>query len=159
MSIAGKRKSTIGVGHDGAIKQDNGAPVYTHHSPAIARGMEAQTHTRATLGKPPKPKGYSIGIHNGMRTVNRATGEFVDSGHLAAYDSNSGNPLNSGPPRGKRLTVPAPVPGQRSRIQPMNADAMRELSRQVMAEAYSVAEPDHPSKLGIGVLPSATTEK
>lgn len=36
-----------------------------HHGPAQARAIEAAQHDKATLGKPPKPKGYPIYLTHG----------------------------------------------------------------------------------------------
>jgi hypothetical protein len=80
------------------IKQ---API--HHTPGAARILEAAEHGAkpVCIGKAPKPKGYAIYLHSGTPGQN--------------YDSNPANPLNSGPPIGKRLAPVMPSTGMRSR--------------------------------------------
>jgi hypothetical protein len=166
------------VGHDGKSKAfaKAGEPALAaHHGPAIARGMEAQQHTTATLGKAPKPKGYPVSVHNGMATRSRNSGAFELGGHLASYDANPANPLNAGAPAGKRLTPAAPVPGQRSRITDTlhagsvgenhargkgNTADMHELGAAILREA--TCAPDDAQALAswaIGTLPEVVGSK
>jgi hypothetical protein len=61
-------RNKIGHGHDGrmnALARPGEASHDVHHTPAIARGMEPQQHTNATLGKPGKAKGYAVPPHPG----------------------------------------------------------------------------------------------
>ena len=65
-----------------------------NHTVPPARGMEAAEHGAkpVCLGKAPKPKGYPIQIHSGMRSTNRNTGTSEWGGHGASYDANSSQP-------------------------------------------------------------------
>ncbi|HUI12985.1 MAG TPA: hypothetical protein VL048_05890 [Xanthobacteraceae bacterium] len=145
-----KRLKT-GVGHDGrmnAIARPGEAIHDVHHTPALARNQEAQQHTNATLGKPGKPKGYAVSLHNGMTEQQR---KMTGMGHpmAGAPDAASANPLDPTVP-GKRLTPVQPVPGMRSRSNDSlggskpgenhmrgkpDVDAMRSLGAAVLAEA------------------------
>ena len=44
-------------------------PGKVHHVPAPSRGMEAQQHDKAILGKPAKAKGYPVAVHDAMHHV------------------------------------------------------------------------------------------
>jgi len=117
------------------------------HTVPIARGVEAAEHGTKPhcLGKPPRPKGYPIYFHDG--TAGRG------------YDSNPGNPLNAGPPIGKRLAPPMLSPGMRSRT---NEDQFRatlaDLGKLVLDEAGNNSAGDDRRALGIGSLPTAVRE-
>lgn len=145
-----------------------------HHTPAIARGMEAQQHTNATLGKPGKPKGYAVPPHNGMHTRSRDGGVHLGGDALSRATADPSNPLG-GAPRGKVLTPVQPVPGQRSRTSDTlhsgapgqnhargkpNVDAIRGLGAAILAEAFANSAPDDPQAHGYGVgsLPDAVNE-
>lgn len=125
----------------------------------LARGMEARTHTTATLGKAPKPKGYPIVIHDGMRSTNRNTGTSEWGGHGASYDANPANPLNAGPPQGKRLTPVQPSPGMvrqtnSDKVQPSLADE----STRVLNEAGAARGSDQFDRARFGTLPDTVNE-
>ncbi len=69
------KRNTTGIGPDGksnASARKGEAILTPHHGPALTRNQEAQQHTRATLGKAPKPKGYEISIHDGMSDRQKA---------------------------------------------------------------------------------------
>lgn len=127
----------------------------------LARGMEANEHGERPhcLGKPPKPKGYPIQIHSGMRSTNPNTGTSEWGGYGASYDSNPGNPLNSGPPRGKVLSPVQPSPGMRSRT---NEDQFREtladLGKLVLDEASKARGSDRGDRARFGTLPETAEE-
>jgi len=152
----------------------------------LARGMEAAEHGTKPhcLGTPGKAKGYPVQIHDGMRSTNPHTGASEWGGHGASYDANAANPLNAGPPRGKRYTETKPVPGQRSRINDpvgggvvvngrnpahdaamLNADQLlrnsQQLAEQVLFEAANARGTDASDRavLGVGRLPDAVTEE
>ena len=127
----------------------------------LARGMEAADHGTKPhcLGKPPKPKGYPIQIHDGMRSTNARTGTSEWGGHGASYDANPANPLNAGPPQGKRRVPPMPSPGMRSRtnegtVKPSMADE----SARILNEAAAAPGSDAGDRARFGTLPSAVTE-
>jgi hypothetical protein len=148
-----------GHGHDGrmnAIARPGEATLDVHHGPAMSRGIEAQQHTRATLGKPPKAKGYNVAPHSGMHTRSRQGDAFRGGDDLSRATANPSNPLG-GPPPGKVLTPVQPVPGQRSRTndaphggQPgenhargkPDVAALRALGGAVMAEAFADSASD-----------------
>lgn len=185
MSVTGKRKSTIGVGHDGAPKP--GAFVPFDHPRAMgshpdatewAKGAVEQTHVKADLGRAPKVKRALLTappIAGGMTAKSRRTGEHfhnVGGQDLSRYDADPGkNPLG-GAPRGKALTPVTPVPGQRSRVGEVDngepgqhqarnkpdVTGMRALGEQIMREAFAVSGSDHPANLGVGSLPDSTNE-
>jgi len=119
----------------------------THHTPAPARELEAEQHGAkpVCLGKAPKPKGYPILIHGGTPGL--------------AYDSNPANPLNAGPPIGKRLTPPMPSPGMRSRtnegtLKPsLAADSAR-----ILNEASNAKGSDAHDRARFGSLPNKVNE-
>jgi hypothetical protein len=104
MSVAGKRVSTIGPGHDGAPKPGfygkAGDTVSHPHSVAnAARGMEAQQHTTATLGVPPKPKRSgveNVPIHSGMTKQTKSGPLAFGGDHASAIDSLSGREVVPG---------------------------------------------------------------
>ncbi len=131
-------------------------PHVQHHVPGLARGQEAQTHTKATLGVAPKPKGYPIAINGAFR----------------ADIANPASPLG-GAPRGKRLTPPAINPGCRDRSGDALAsetagmahkrskalpDTLADLGRAILDEALSYSSADDRRALGIGTLPQAVKE-
>jgi hypothetical protein len=164
MSIAGKRVSTIGPGHDGAPKPgfyaEPGEPgLAIHHRPAIARGMEHQQNTdlpRAGKAKRLDP----VAVHNGMVTRTRDGGVHL-GGDAASYDANPANPCNAGPPRGKRLTPPMPSPGMRSRTTgPHSQLDLATLGKCILDQAYAASAPDDRAAhgYGVGALPSVTEE-
>jgi len=116
-----------GVDHSGrsnAIARGNEATHSTHHTPAIARGMEAQQHDHATLGKPGKAKGVATPVHAGMHsrqidgagTGGMGHGVAVIAGGQVIATSAAAQPLKSAygsiP---KTFGAPRPVIGQRSR--------------------------------------------
>jgi hypothetical protein len=127
MAISGKRKTTIGVGHDGAPRAgfiragDPGAPVA--HPNAIAAvpvhtGMKEVAQVQG-LGKPPKIKHARFvapAVHDGMTTTSRVTGrQHYGADDLSRADADPASPLG-GPPQGKRLSPVRAVPGMRSRV-------------------------------------------
>ncbi len=126
----------------------------------VARGMEAADHGTKPhcLGKPPKPKGYPIMIHDGMRSTNRNTGTNEWGGHGASYDANPANPLNAGPPQGKRLSPPMPKPGM---VRQQNSDKVQasiaDESARVLNEAGSAPGSDAGDRARFGTLPPAVT--
>lgn len=188
MSIAGNRKTTIGVGHDGAphpgafvpANHPNALASHPHAMPKVHSGMADVTNVKATLGKAPKPKRANMTtppIAGGMTAKSRRTDEHfhnVGGQDLSRYDASGPDPL-AGAPRGKRLTDPQPVPGQRSRITDPahggapgeahakgrpDAVAMRELGARILAEA--TCAPDDAMALrhyGVGTLPQVTKEQ
>jgi hypothetical protein len=128
----------------------------------LARGMEATEHGKqpACLNKPPKAKGYPVHIHDGMRSTNARTGTSEWGGHGASYDGAPGNPLNAGPPRGKRLSPPMPSPGMRSRTNEGKAlRSLADLGKLILDEAANNSAPDDRRALGIGTLPTAVNEE
>lgn len=178
-------ESIHGPSHTGApkdgfyAKPGEGRHVSHPHSiPNQARGMEAQTHTTATLGKPPKMKraGHEqIPIAAGMLSHHRHSGEFRFGGMEASYDANPANPLSAGPPRGKRLTPPAASPGMRLRRLDALASgapgtahaafgdddraALHELGRRVLQDALDhERQPFGPKRGKFAALPEATEE-
>jgi hypothetical protein len=120
------------------------------HTVPLARVNEAAEHGAkpVCLGKAPKPKGYPIFVHS------------ATPGRGGAYDSNPGNPLNAGPPIGKRLTPPMPSPGMRSRT---NEDTLKaslaDMGKLILDEAGDNSALDDRRALGIGTLPTAVTEE
>lgn len=170
-------RNKIGYGPDGrmnALARPGEATHEVHHTPALARGMEPQQHTNATLGKPGKPKGYAVPPHNGMHTRSRDGGVHLGGNALSRATANPANPLG-GPPRGKVLAPVQPVPGQRSRVNdPLHGGApgeshakgkpdttaMRDLGRAILAEA--TCAPDDRAALadyGVGALPEIVRSK
>lgn len=172
-------KVRVGVdekGRNRAIARAGDTPLDVHHGPAIARGMEHMP-TRGDLARGGKPKAHlAVSVHNGMTTRTRNGGPFVLGGDLASkFDADPASPLQ-GPPMGKRLTQPQPVPGQRRRAndavggsapgenhakgQP-DVGAMRDLGRAILTEAFSNAAPDDrmAHSYGVGILPDSTTEQ
>lgn len=174
MSITGKKRSSIGLGHDGAPKPGAFVPhdhpaamgVHPHAIEAsnIKAGMQDQTNVHADLGKPAKPKRAlttTPPIAGGMTAKSRSDGTHfhnIGGQDLSRYDSDPGKDPLRGPPRGKNLTPPAPSFGQRSRIDP-TAD-MKALGAAVLAEAFAASAPDDRAAhgYGIGTLPDATNE-
>jgi hypothetical protein len=122
--------------------------------PNVARGMEHQTRTGPTLGKPPKPKRVAyeaIPIAAGALSVNRSTGEFHFGGQEASrrFDADPASPLD-GPPRGKRLSPPAINPGCRDR----SGDALSSEAPGI-AHARTKRLPDTLADLGRAILDEA----
>jgi hypothetical protein len=123
--------------------------------------MEAAEHGTKPhcLNKPPKPKGYPIQIHDGMRSTNARTGTSEWGGHGASYDANPANPLNAGPPRGKRLSPPMPSPGMRSRInENVVKPPLADESARILNEASNAKGSDAGDRARFGTLPQSTTE-
>jgi hypothetical protein len=148
-----------GIGADGTMNAAARSGEVTHdvhHTPALARGMEAQTHTRATLGKPPKAKGYAVSIHNGMTERQQAL-KGMQHANATAPDANPASPLSK-EPQGKPFigkSVP-PSPGMRSRTSATNLDA---LGKAVLAEAFAASSADDRTAHGIAPgLPTQTNE-
>jgi hypothetical protein len=125
--------------------------------------MEAVEHGTKPhcLGKAPKPKGYPIQIHDGMRSTNARTGTSEWGGHGASYDSNPANPLNAGPPRGKRLTPVMASPGMKDQsATPFADDVSRAATaKAILDEAGDAADRATRQALGIGTLPTKVTEE
>jgi hypothetical protein len=98
MSVWGKRQTTIGPGHDGGPKDGFYGEVgetfaHPHSVPNQARGMEAQQHTNATLGVPPKMKrsgAENIPIHSGMVKQTKSGPLAFGGDQATALDSLSG---------------------------------------------------------------------
>jgi len=118
-----------------------------NHTPAPSHVLDAAAHGAkpVCLGKAPKPKGYPIFIHSGTPGL--------------AYDSNPANPLNAGPPVGKRLTPPMPSPGMRSRtnediVKPSLADE----SARILNEASNAKGSDFHDRARFGALPTKVNE-
>jgi hypothetical protein len=121
-------RSKIGVDHTGrmnALARGNEATHSTHHTPAIARGMEAQQHDRAILGKPSKAKGYAVPYHSGAKRQQiegagvggMAHGVAVIAGGQVIATSAAAAPLKSAYGSVPKTFAPArPVIGQRSRV-------------------------------------------
>ena len=171
-------KVRVGVDHKGrnrAIAQAGDVPLAVHHGPAIARGMEHQP-TQVHIARGGKPKAHlAVPVHNGMASRTRNGGPFVLGGDMASkFDANPASPLQ-GAPRGKSLTQPQPVPGQRSRATDTphsgapgenhargkpNAAAMADLGRAILGEALAHSAPDDRQAhgYGIGTLPDSTAE-
>lgn len=174
MSVIGKRKSTIGLGHDGAPKpgafvpldhpQAMGAHPHSIEASNVAGGMEDHTNVKADLGKAPKLKRAFMTvppIAAGMTAKSRSDGTHfhnIGGQDLSRYDADPGNDPLRGPARGKRMTPVQPVPGQRSRTEPM-AD-LKSLGSAVLAEAFAASAPDDRMAhgYGFGALPGATSE-
>ena len=180
MSIHGKRRTTIGVGHDGAPKggflraDDPGAPVAHPNSIAsvpIATGMKEVEQVQG-LGKAPKVKisrFCAVPVHDGMTTTSRVTGKRHYGGaDLSRYDADPASPLNR-EAGAKRLTPVRPVPGQRSRITDLAAGgapgenhvrgrrdprAMAFLGAAVLSEALNRSAPDDRQALSYGIAAS-----
>jgi hypothetical protein len=129
----------------------------------LARGMEAAEHGTKPhcLGKPPVAKGYPVQIHDGMRSTNPKTGTLEWGGHGASYDTNPANPLNSGPPRGKRLTPVMASPGMKDQsATPFADDVSRAANaKAILDEAGNNSAGDDRRALGIGTLPPVVTEE
>jgi hypothetical protein len=152
------KRNLIGVDHSGrmnAIARDGEATHSIHHTPAIARGMEARTHTRATLGVPPKAKGYAVPIHNGMTERQQAL-KGMQHANPTAPDANPASPLSKEPAGKPFVGKPvAVVPGQRSRTSPHNSA----LGAAILAEAFSNSACDDRMAHGINpILPGTTKE-
>jgi hypothetical protein len=160
-------------------KQGEGGLVSHPHSvPNVARGMEHQaappTLARGT-GKPKRSAYESVPIAGGMLSHNRNTGKLHFGGHEASYDSNPANPLNSGPPAGKRTARAEINPGCRDRSQDSLAsenagvaharakaagnEALHSLGRAIWNEAANNSAVDDRRALGIGKLPDAVGEE
>jgi hypothetical protein len=159
----GKGHKPLGPDRTGAHPYQDGRtdihPAHVqHHVPGIARGMEAQQHTKATLGKPGKPKGYPVMLN----------------GHFNANDADPASPLD-GPPRGKRLSPPTINPGCRDRSGDSLAsemagtahkrskelpDTLRDLGRAILDEALNYSAADDRAALAnnFGTLPAAVKE-
>lgn len=151
------------VGHDGvsnAIARSGEPEHAVHHVPALARGMEAQQHTTATLGKPPKPKGYPISVHNAMRHVTSGnTFQSISRTEAAKPPEASGpNPLEPDYRRlgAKQQNVPI-YPGMRSRQLPMSQDQHFALGKAILDEAYRASGSDT-QWTWAPTLPDVTTE-
>lgn len=128
----------------------------------LARRMEAADHGTKPhcLGKPPKPKGYPVHIHDGMRSTNARTGTLEWGGHGASYDANPANPLNAGPPRGKKLAPVMASPGMKDQSATPFADDISRAAqaKAVLDEAANNSAGDDRRALGIGALPAVTEE-
>ena|ERR1700722_5727150 len=148
-----------GIGADGRMNAASrpGEAVHdVHHAPAIARGMEAQQHTTATLGKAPKAKGYAVSLHNGATERQRAL-QGMGHANSTAPDANPANPLSKIPAGKPFVGKPVPVsPGMRSRTAPHDPA----LARAILAEAFAnSAADDRQAHCGIDPrLPIATSE-
>jgi hypothetical protein len=80
-----------------------------HHTAPPSRGMEAQQHTTATLGKQPKAKDFSVKVHPAMtdqQVAQDGTRHLIDG----APDASSASPLDtlSASQYGKRISK-API--------------------------------------------------
>lgn len=172
MSIAGNRRTTIGVDHTGAphagafVPKDHPAAMPSHRNAVPNHaGMTDHTNTHANLGVQPKPKRAlttSPPIAGGMQAKSRRTGEHfhgLSGQDLSRYDANGPDPMAPGAPR-KRLTEPGITPTMRSRTSPgLTDEHFRALGKLLLSTA--AASPDDKAALahyGVGTLPSSTTE-
>lgn len=108
-------KSPFGVGHDGRPKGVPAAPGM--HGPARGADAFKGHHVPGNIARDGAPKAHhDVPVAAGQHTRSRATGLFHQGGDaLSRADANPANPLG-GAPRGKTLTAPQSVPGQRSRV-------------------------------------------
>jgi hypothetical protein len=140
-----------------------GGPQAPHIS-HMSHGMADQTpHKTGNIARDGAPKHLNpVPVAAGMHTKHKTAKVFVQGGLTASYDSDPANPLNSGPPRGKRLTAPAPVPGQRSRTNDVEGALPGEnharnrgrgvdtaLGAKILSQAMSFA--DRATKMAYGV--------
>lgn len=173
MSVAGNRKTTIGLDHSGAphagafVPKDHPAAMPSHpHAVPNRAGTVDHANAHADLGVAPKPKRAlttSPPITGGMQAKSRRDGQYfhgLSGQDLSRYDADGPDPL-SGAPVAKRLTEPAITPTMRSRTSPgLTDEHFRALGKLLLSTA--TASPDDKAALahyGIGVLPSSTTEK
>jgi hypothetical protein len=96
---------------------------------------------------------HPVSVHSGMTTTSR-DGGLHQSGHLASCDSNPANPLNAGPPRGKRLTPVMASPGMKSQSA-FAGVSLADLSKHIFDTAKGDA--GDRAALGIGSLPESTS--
>lgn len=133
------KRNTTGIGPDGksnALARKGEAILTPHHGPALARNQEAQQHTRATLGKAPKPKGYEISIHDGMSDRQKAL-QGMQHANAGAPDANPASPLSKEPAGKAFVGKCAPIsPGTRSRTNAGHSGMTPDdLGSAIMAEA------------------------
>lgn len=171
-------KVRVGVdekGRNRAIARAGDVPLDVHHAPKPSIGMKDQTHAGNLARDGAVKQHLAVPPHSGMMTRTRNGGPFVLGGDLASkFDADPASPLQ-GPPMGKRLTQPQPVPGQRSRVNDAvggsapgenhakgkpDSAALRSLGASVLAEAFSNAAPDDRAahSYGIGLIAPTTQE-
>jgi len=147
----------VGKNYDGTdrafAKAGEPAGLQVHHD-----ANDARTGDRGVAGNLARDGASKrltpVSVHNGMHTRSR-DGGLVQSGTAASFDSNPANPLNAGPPRGKRLTPVMATPGMRSQSSFKGA-SLADLSRRIFDTAHG--DSGDRAALGIGALPGSTTE-
>lgn len=144
-----------GTDHSGtnrAFAKPGEASLAVHHDPQAARAGDVGIAPH--FMKPAAPKRLTpVAVHNGQTTRSRDGGLHL-GGHAASYDANPANPLNAGPPRGKRLSPVQASPGMKSRSA-FAGVSLADLSRHVFDTAQGDA--GDRAALGIGSLPSSTS--
>jgi len=148
----------VGVDHKGVnrafTKPGEPAGLQVHHDANDARAHDA-LHGDTSIARAGAPKKLTpVSVHNGQTTRSRDGGLYL-GGDAAGYNSNPANPLNAGPPRGKRLTPVMASPGMKSQSAFKGA-SLADLSRRIFDTAH--ADSGDRATLGIGSLPSSTTE-
>jgi hypothetical protein len=147
-----------GTDHKGvnrAFAKPGEAPgLQVHHDPNDARAHD-HLHGDTSIARNGAPKKLTpVSLHNGFVTRSR-DGGLHTGGDAASYNANPENPLNAGPPRGKRLTPVMASPGMRSRSA-FAGVSLADLSRHIFDTAHGDA--GDRAALGIGTLPTATVD-